>query len=331
MTNFYTDTIQADSRFGSTDAISDVALLEPSFRAKMQTFIELAAQRGVTLKITETYRSSQRQQKLFSEGKTQLQTVGVHHYGLACDFCKIVNGAASWDGDWTFMAEIAAQLNEANDECVSGIDWGMPDQPHSFVDSDHVQGCTVAQQATLFAGTWYPRAGAGGGTGGVAPVPAAAGAAGTPPEPAGLTAAQQVALAAFDKVNARSYNNWFNRSTAFAFIETESAFKPDAFRQEPSGVASYGLMQVLDSTAAGLGLTGDASQMNDPETGIFYGLKYLAQGWNYLQTHFGRPPTMPEWMAGYNEGYGAAAQGRPDPNYVATCSTNRAKWLYLDG
>ena len=145
-----------------------------------------------------------------------------------------------------------------------------------------------------------------------------------------MTANQSAALAAFDLVNAESFGNWYQRSSFMAFCETESDFDPKAFRQEPSGVASYGLMQVLDSTAAGLGLVGDPAQMYEPKIGILYGLKYASQGWNYLTTHFGRPPTLAEWSAGYNEGYGAAAQGRPDQLYVTTWTTNRAKWLYLD-
>jgi soluble lytic murein transglycosylase-like protein len=180
----------------------------------------------------------------------------------------------------------------------------------------------------LFAGTWYPGSD---GHGTIAPIPAVVQA--TPPSSnvaGSLTDAQSVALAAFDKINAASFGNWFNRSTFMAFCQTESEFNTKAFRQEPSGVASYGLMQVLDSTAAGLGLVGPADQMYDPEIGVFYGLKYAAQGWNYLQTHFGRPPTQAEWAAGYNEGYGAAANGKPDPNYVSVWSTHKAAWLYLD-
>jgi hypothetical protein len=39
---------------------------------------------------------------------------------------------------------------------IWGGDWGKPDVKHRFVDSVHVQRCTVARQRTLFAGTWYP-------------------------------------------------------------------------------------------------------------------------------------------------------------------------------
>lgn len=329
MGNFFTDTLQSDPRFHSTAAIKDMDLLEPGFRSQVEAFMAASKAAGVELIVTETYRSSERQQQLFDQKLTQLRTVGVHHYGLACDFAKMIGGQASWDGDWTFCVGLAKQVSTADRVVISGYDWGTPDQPHSFRDSDHIQGCTVAEQTGLFGGTWYP--GDPSPTPSVAPVPASSGTSEpAAPVPANLTEAQAAALTAFDEVNAESFNNWFRRSTFMAFCETESGFKPDAFRQEPSGVASYGLMQVLDSTAAGLGLVGPADQMYQPKIGVFYGLKYAAQGWNYLTTHFGRPPKREEWAAGYNEGYGAAAAGRPDPTYVDRFLENFAKWQYLD-
>jgi len=319
--NFYTNVIQRDSRFHSPNAVKDEDLLEPSFLRKVHDVMAAAKAQDIALAITETYRSSERQQQLFNEGKTRLRVVGVHHYGLACDFAKEAGGRLSWDGDWTFLTRLAAQHG-----VISGGDWGEPDKPHSFRDWDHLQGVTLPQQAALFAGTWYPD---GDSTGPLAPLPAAAHPAA--PVPSGLTQAQAGALAAFDRVNAESFSGWFARSSAMAFIEVESSFDPDAFRQEPSGVASYGLMQVLDSTARGLGLTSDPAQMLEPRIGIFYGLKYAAQGWNYLVSHLGRPPTLTEWCEGYNEGYGAAAKGRRDQHYSGIWLPARERWSRLDG
>jgi hypothetical protein len=324
MGNFYTDVIQKDKRFNTTAVVNDTALLEPSFRLKAQTVVDAAASAGITLVSTETFRSSQRQQSLFVAGKTQLKTVGVHHYGLAIDFAKkLTNGKLSWDGDWTFMAKLAADAG-----IISGVDWGTPGQTHSFVDSDHLQGCTVAEQVKLFAGTWYP--GASTIVGPVAPVPAVlTPPVSLPPIPSGLSQAQAQILAIADQVNKESFNNWFLRSSIMAFCEVESGFDANAIRHEPSGVTSYGLMQVLDTTAGDLGLEGDPTQMYMPAIGLFYGMKYATTGWNYLHAHLGRWPTLDEWFAGYNEGYGAAAQGRPDPDYVQRCNTARAKWAAI--
>jgi|ERR1035438_1877822 hypothetical protein len=153
MGNFYTDVIQQDPRFHSIASVRDVALLEPQTRIAVQAIIDGAAQQGISLEITETFRSEERQQHLFEQGATQLRTVGTHNYGIAADFCKIVDGVASWEGDWSFLAPLCA----ANG-LVWGGDWGAPGQFHAFRDYDHVQRCEVSQQAKLFTGEWYPDA-----------------------------------------------------------------------------------------------------------------------------------------------------------------------------
>ncbi|MGA2739343.1 MAG: M15 family metallopeptidase [Bryobacteraceae bacterium] len=153
--SFYTEVIQQNPQFHSTTAVRDMELLEPATRAAVQAIIDGAAAQGVTLEVTETYRSQERQQQLFAQHATQLETVGVHHYGLAADFCKVVDGKAAWDGDWSFLTPLCA----ANG-MIWGGDWGQPDKPHSFRDYDHVQRCEVSEQAALFAGTWYPQAAA---------------------------------------------------------------------------------------------------------------------------------------------------------------------------
>ena len=159
------------------------------------------------------------------------------------------HGQASWDGDWTFCVALAKQVSIARPGRHQRRRLGSPDVAHSFVDSDHIQGCTIEQQTGLFAGTWYPDSTR---TPTVAPIPA-------PPanipvvNHAGLTPAQLAALAAFDVVNAESFGGWYNRSSFMAFCETESDFDPKAFRQEPSGVASYGLMQVPTPRRRGWG------------------------------------------------------------------------------
>lgn len=149
--SFYTEVLQTDPRFTSTDRINDLALLEPVTRAAVQQIISQAAAQGITLKVTETFRSQARQRQLFDQGATKLEKVGTHGYGLACDFCKIVEGKASWDGDWTFLRNLAV----ANG-LISGLDWGQPDVKHSFIDADHVQRVAVADQDKLFSGVWYP-------------------------------------------------------------------------------------------------------------------------------------------------------------------------------
>lgn len=151
MGNFYTDVIQKDPRFTSTSRISDLDLLEPVTRVAVQSFLADAEAVGKPLMVFETYRSSDRQLMLFNQGATKLKHVGVHHYGLAADIVKDVNGDPSWKGDFSFFRDLALKHG-----LVWGGDWAEPEIKHSFQDLDHVQRCSAADQNNLFAGTWYP-------------------------------------------------------------------------------------------------------------------------------------------------------------------------------
>ena len=151
MGNFYTDVISRDPRFDSAARVGDPALLEPTTRQLVEGLIASAHRMGIEIMIYETYRSQDRQQALFNNGATKLRTVGVHHYGLACDIVRVVSGEPSWKGDFSFLGQLAHASG-----LIWGGDWGDPSIKHSFVDSVHVQRCTVARQADLFAGNWYP-------------------------------------------------------------------------------------------------------------------------------------------------------------------------------
>jgi hypothetical protein len=149
--NFYTDVLELDSRFHSVKPISDLGLLEPVTRGLVQLVMQEAAALGISLIPFETYRSQDRQLSLFEQGKSQLHTVGVHHYGLACDLVRDVCGAPSWEGDFSFLRVIAR-----HHKLIWGGDWGTPCQTHKLYDAVHVQRCSVARQVALFRGEWYP-------------------------------------------------------------------------------------------------------------------------------------------------------------------------------
>lgn len=151
MGNFYTDVIMQDPRFQSEARIYDPNLLYPVMAAKVEAVKSDAAHCGVTLVTFETYRAEQRQESLFLQQATKLKTVGVHHYGLACDFVKIINGELSWKGDWSFMAEITKEHG-----LIWGGNWNRPYDPRGFHDLDHVQFCSVTMEKKLFAGEFYP-------------------------------------------------------------------------------------------------------------------------------------------------------------------------------
>lgn len=153
MGNFFQDVIVSDPRYSSVQRIDDINLLEPVTRQKVQSIIADANAQGISVMVYETYRSQERQTQLFQQGVTQLQTVGVHHFGLACDIVKNVGGQPNWDGDFSFLGVLAKKY-----DLIWGGDWGNPNVHHNFVDNDHVQRCAVADQARLFNLTWYPDA-----------------------------------------------------------------------------------------------------------------------------------------------------------------------------
>lgn len=152
MSNFYTDVIQKDIRFTTTDSCRDILLLEPVTRQRCRNIILNASLAGFKLIITETYRSSNRQEMLFRKGATKLKNVGVHHYGLAADFVFLrPDGSVNYTCDYSPLWKWADEQN-----LVSGHDWGLPLLPHTFRDNDHVQRVSLADQTKLFNGSWYP-------------------------------------------------------------------------------------------------------------------------------------------------------------------------------
>ena len=151
MGTFFTDVISQDSRFDSVTRVADLSLLEPTMRQLVQNIVLAAQQMGIDVMVYETYRSQARQEALFNQGASKLRKVGVHHYGLACDIVRSITGEPSWKGDFSFLGQLAHSSG-----LIWGGDWGAPQIKHSFVDSVHVQRCTVARQAGLFSGTWYP-------------------------------------------------------------------------------------------------------------------------------------------------------------------------------
>ncbi len=142
-----------------------------------------------------------------------------------------------------------------------------------------------------------------------------------------MTPLQQQAHDIAQKLNAAEFDGWFTLASVMAFCQVESAFRPHAYRQEPSGVASYGLMQVLDVTAKDNGLVGSPEQMFDPEVGLRYGMKVAKSYWDFLERHLGRDPHLTEWAASYNEGPGNVMKGREDAAYATPWIAARKFWL----
>lgn len=93
-----------------------------------------------------------------------------------------------------------------------------------------------------------------------------------------------------------------------AMVATESAFKPDAVRQEPQiHDASYGLLQVLTGTAADLGYS--QADLQTVQGGLDAGCKYLA----HLFAEFNGDEA--KAIQAYNEGPGNVRAGHHDWGY----------------
>ena len=151
MSNFYIDVIQKSPLFHTTNRVNDLNMLFPAFRTKIEALLIESEKSEAPLMVLETFRSSERQLQLYEAKATQLKTVGVHHYGLAVDIVKKVNGEPSFFGDFSFLGKLAK-----NQGLIWGGDWGEPNKPHTFRDMDHIQFIPVSDQNKLFAGTWYP-------------------------------------------------------------------------------------------------------------------------------------------------------------------------------
>jgi hypothetical protein len=76
-------------------------------------------------------------------------------------------------------------------------------------------------------------------------------------------------------------------------IARESKYHPDLIGRG----GTIGLMQIKLATARGLGYTGDAQGLRDPDTNLAYGVKYLAGAWRAANSDHAR--AMHLYASGY--------------------------------
>ena len=67
-------------------------------------------------------------------------------------------------------------------------------------------------------------------------------------------------------------------------IVRESRYRPELVGRG----GTIGLMQIKLATARGLGYTGDAAGLRDPDTNLTYGVKYLAGAWRAANSDHAR-------------------------------------------
>jgi len=109
-------------------------------------------------------------------------------------------------------------------------------------------------------------------------------------------------------------------------IVRESKYQPQLVGRG----GTIGLMQIKLATARGLGYTGDAAGLRDPDTNLTYGVKYLAGAYRAANGDHGR--AVHYYASGYyyaakqqRLAYGRHGQPRPiAPQFGAPCRRLRA-------
>ncbi|WP_082235080.1 M15 family metallopeptidase [Halobacillus massiliensis] len=121
--------------------------LHPTVEKKKDELIELAAERGIDVVITDGFRTIEEQERIYEQGRLREGDIvsyarggeSYHNYGLAIDYAlRTDEGNVVWDlerddngngeADWVEAAEIAKDL---------GFEWGG--DWSSFKDYPHLQ------------------------------------------------------------------------------------------------------------------------------------------------------------------------------------------------
>lgn len=122
-----------------SSVIKDISELLPNARRACELFMLECGKAGLKVRITETYRTQERQNELYAQGRTNAGRIVTwtkksrHTSRLAWDICQNIKGKEydNSDGFFDRCGDIASKL---------GIKWGgkwkTPDRPHFEVASD---------------------------------------------------------------------------------------------------------------------------------------------------------------------------------------------------
>lgn len=131
-----------------TKTCRDIVQLTESAQKACNLFMDKCKDKGLNVLITETYRSQERQNYLYEQGRTRAGQIVTwtkssrHTSRRAWDICKNVKGQEYVDSNFFKQCgEIAAEL---------GITWGgiwksSPDTPHFEIDTDWKEPVTIVQ------------------------------------------------------------------------------------------------------------------------------------------------------------------------------------------
>lgn len=102
----------------------DQAQLHPNFRAALDKLLAQAAAENIPFRVFEAYRTPERQEWLYAQGRTRSGGVvtkaraweSFHQYGLAVDLVLFIDGQWSWSNDgplrthWSRLGEMASEV-----------------------------------------------------------------------------------------------------------------------------------------------------------------------------------------------------------------------------
>jgi len=116
--------------------IRDISRLHPELRKIAEKLQQLCQNAGLPLLITETFRTKERQDELFAQGRTTPGSIvtsvrypdSAHCWGVAFDFCRNLKGK-EFDNSDKFFNKVAALAKPLG--LTWGGDWtGFVDMPH---------------------------------------------------------------------------------------------------------------------------------------------------------------------------------------------------------
>lgn len=140
--------------------MKDLALLHPWIRNKANELIALCKQNGITIVITQTWRTKAEQDALYAQGRTSTGNIvtnakypqSIHCWGRAFDFVPLVNGKVDWNNISLF--DKVGKLGES-----IGLEWGgnwkFVDRPHlQMPNSDWRTLLSTYKTPEAYAKTW---------------------------------------------------------------------------------------------------------------------------------------------------------------------------------
>jgi len=136
--------------------MADTKNLHPLIKTLMDKFLVECSKKGISVSITQGFRTIQYQNELYNQGRTRPGAIvtnckgglSPHNYGLAFDFCLMEKGRANWDSrnkNWAIAGAIGEKL---------GLTWGG--RWTKFVDMPHLEYMFGLTSLQLYKGAKIP-------------------------------------------------------------------------------------------------------------------------------------------------------------------------------